>query len=310
MFKTLTFVIIVCFLTVGLNAQLLEPFLSSPQLSPAPMTSSLAGGTAIAEFRLNQVDEDIPLVAGDPIFVNVAMQNISPDGGIAAVSGTAAGLFSWNYDAASNTLIGEQVSTISGNLYSGNIMINAIVDVDTEELTIQNGFEASITPSSSISTTNDILNDVVSAFSWAGADLTEIVTILPTTVNGLEPNMYVQCQVNELNNVSTEGAITIILPKDPRFTFAYDQSLTSTPLGAVDNQDWTYDGTNASFHIWTSIVSIDGEGKSIFAIQPVAYDPEATSGTVPYTFSIVSGGGSENDYTNNIDVETINYNSN
>jgi len=304
---------LVLFLSVSglsLNAQLLEPFLSSPQLSPAPMTSVLANGTAQIEFNLNQVDADIPLTAGDPIYITVDMQNVSPDGGIAAVSGTAASLFSWNYNSAANNLTGEQIAAIPGNLYSGNILIDVNVDNDTNEAAILNGYQANIVPSSTIGTSNDLLNDIVSAYTWAGSDISKSVTFLPSVVNGINSGMYIQCRITEQNNVATEGPITIILPKDPRLTFAYDPNLTSDALGPVNNTDWVYDGSNASFHIWTSNTQISPLGLSAFTILNVTYDAEGSTGSVSYTFSIISGSGSENDYTNNIDVETLSYFSN
>ncbi len=298
------------FVCVSINAQLLEPFLSAPQLNPAPFTSAVAGGTGLIEFKLNQVDEDIILTAGDPIFISVQMQNISPINGTAAVAGSASSLFNWTYDSGTNTLLGEQNNTISGDLYSGGITIDINVDMDTEEQQILNGFTASLIQSSSISATNDLTNDIVSAYSWAGSDITKSVTFLPSVVNGLNSSMYIQCRVIEQNNVPTEGPITVILPRDARLTFAYDSNLTSDPLGTVDNQDWTYDGTNTSFHIWTLNTSIAADGISKFSMLDVSYDPQETSGVVPYTFSILAGSGSENNFSNNIDVETLSYFSN
>jgi len=297
-------------LSFSLNAQLFEPFLTSPQLNPAPMTSALAGGSGQIEFKLNQVDENIPLTAGDPILINVQMENMSPTGGVAAVSGMAATLFNWTYDATSNKLTGEQTATIDGNLFSGDIVVDITVDSDTDEATILNGFTAKLIPSASIASTNDILNDEIAAFSWAGSDISKSVTLLPTVINGINTGMFIQCRVIEQNNVPTEGPINIILPRDARLTFAYDPTLTSDPLGSVNNMDWTYDGSNSSFHIWTMSTPLAADGISTFSILDVSYDPQTTSGSVAYTFSILAGSGSENDFTNNIDVETLSYFSN
>lgn len=308
--KTLSFLFCLIIVATQTQAQLLEPFLSSPQLNPAPMTSAVAGGTGQIEFKLNQVDADIPNTAGDPIYINVQMQNISPNGGPAAVSGTAASLFSWSYDAVSNTLAGEQIAPISGNLFAGSIVVDINIDNDTDEATILNGYTATLVPSGSIAATNDALNDVVSSYSWAGSDIAKSVTFLPTIINGVDSDLYIQCRIQEQNNVPTEGPITVILPRDARLSFSYDPTMTSDPLGPVNNTDWTYDGTNTSFHIWTNNSSIAADGISLFSILGVSYDPQATSGTVAYTFSILSGSGSENDFSNNIDVETLSYFSN
>ena len=310
--KYLQIVFSILFLSLfafGLDAQLLEPYLSSPEITPAPLTSSISSGDGQIKFKLHQVEEDITLTAGDPIVLDISLSNVSPTGGnIAAVSGAASALFDWTYDLGSNVLSGEQVATIPGNLYAGEIIVDFEVDVDTEDDLPQNGFDALITPSSTISSTNNPLNDGISAYTWAGSDITDIMTMLPTSVQGLEP-VWFTIKVQEIKNVPTDGIITVLLPKDARLTFSYDPGLTMIGPFTVNNAVWDYDGSNSSFHIWTSDDVIAAQASSSFGLE-AQYDPQGTTGISPYTVSIISGSGGENDFLNNVDAESLVYFSN
>ena len=139
-------------------------------------------------------------------------------------------------------------------------------------------------------------------------DITPVITFLPTSVNG-PTEMVFTIKTQELLDVPTNGLITLILPKDDRLTFTWEQSLTAIGPFALENQIWTYDGSNPSFHIWTTTEVIDALGSSTFGFNAV-YDPENTTGEVPFTVTIVTGSGSEVNFDNNIDAETLDYFSN
>lgn len=237
--------------------------------------------------------------------LEVSLDNISPTSGAASVSGTGASYFDWTYVGASNTLEGEQNATIPGNLFAGNVDINFTVISDTEEANPLNGFEVNLLPSASILASNNVDNDFISSKTWAGSDLTDIATFLPNTANGITDHLYT-IRVQELNNVNTEGAITVVMPKDVRFVFTYDGAATNIGPFPVSNASWTYNGGNPTFHIWSYNGNLTGLTSSTFGFE-VVYDPQNTSGEVSYTSTILSGSGSENDFLNNIDVETLDY---
>jgi hypothetical protein len=136
-------------------------------------------------------------------------------------------------------------------------------------------------------------------------DITPIIRFIPGVVTGTSP-MAFQITIQELLNQPTNGMITVVLPKDPRLTFAYDPNMTMAGPYAVSNANWAYNGTNPSFHIWTSSDVIGGLGKSSFGFF-AQYDPQFSSGEVTYTVTIIQGSGSENNFQNNIDAETLIY---
>jgi len=140
------------------------------------------------------------------------------------------------------------------------------------------------------------------------ADLTTSVTVLPTIATGITTN-YWQIKIQEVAGECSSGEIMVVMPKDPRLTFTYDPTLTTVAIFSVDNSNWTYDNSNQFFHIWRSNDSIEASSSSKFGMV-AQYDPQATSGSVSYAITIVSGSGGEVNSSNNIDVETILYHSN
>jgi len=139
-------------------------------------------------------------------------------------------------------------------------------------------------------------------------DITPVITFIPTNVNGVT-DMFFTIKVQELLFEDTDGLITLIFPVDSRLTFTYDQSLTNFGPFSLDNPEWTYDGSNPSFHVWTSNTVIPGGSSSILGFEAV-YDPQNTTGEVPFTVTIITGSGSEVNDANNIDAETLDYFSN
>ncbi len=136
-------------------------------------------------------------------------------------------------------------------------------------------------------------------------DITVSFNILTTLMDGITSanaifNLY------ELAGVNTNGTITLILAKDNRFTFTYNNTLSTLGSQSVNNADWSYDSSNPSFHIWESIVPINALGKSNFGLEFV-YDPQNTSGQVSYSITVIAGSGGEMINYNNQDVEEITF---
>jgi len=137
-------------------------------------------------------------------------------------------------------------------------------------------------------------------------DITPIIRYVPGVVTGTSPLAF-QITVQELKGNATSGLMTVVIPKDDRLTFTYDPMLTiAGPYATPDNTKWTYDGSNGSFHVWTSTTPIPAFGKSKFGFMAM-YDPESSNGQVTYTVTIISGSGSENNDQNNIDTELLRY---
>ena len=138
-------------------------------------------------------------------------------------------------------------------------------------------------------------------------DITPILTFIPTAITGVTGVLWT-LKVQELENGPTSGQITLILPKDDRMNFVWDPNLTSVGPFTVDNSFWDYDASNSSFHIWTSTDVIQNQSSQTLGFIS-DYDPQNTSGIVTYTATLLSGSGNESNTFNNIDVETLTYNS-
>ncbi len=139
-------------------------------------------------------------------------------------------------------------------------------------------------------------------------DLGTTLVMLPTLSNGITDFSAI-FSVQELNGFSTTSEMTVVMTKDSRLTINWDPMGNTIGPFSINNLLWNYDSTNPSFHIWTSSATIDPLGKIDFGITGT-YDPEFSSGVVPYSATLLSGSGGELNSINNIDVETLLYFSN
>jgi len=143
----------------------------------------------------------------------------------------------------------------------------------------------------------------------ARCDLTlSNISILPSIAQG-ETEMAWTIKIQELKNVATNGTITVVLPKDPKYSFVWDETATSIGPTTVNNSIWSLDTSNDSFYIWTTEESILGNTSATLGFV-VNYNPGSTTGVANYTASIVSGSGGENNSLNNIDAESVSFFSN
>ncbi len=138
------------------------------------------------------------------------------------------------------------------------------------------------------------------------ADLTPTLIVSPNIMHGVT-GFDLTVKVTELNMMDTEGSITVIIPKDPRWTLpdGYDPSLTALGGTVLNNGNWTH-SEDAVNHIFTSNVVIPAGGFSTFGFR-VSFDPGSTRGFYSITAQILSGGGGEIRVSNNADSEKIDY---
>lgn len=75
-------------------------------------------------------------------------------------------------------------------------------------------------------------------------DLTPNITAAPNVMHGTT-TFNVTVAISEINNVGTQGLITVYIPKDSRVTFIWNHALGtigSSPATPLNNAVWTYDG--------------------------------------------------------------------
>ncbi len=137
------------------------------------------------------------------------------------------------------------------------------------------------------------------------ADLAPVLTVTPSSIQGISA-MNVVVKVAEVAIQNTDGsAITIRIPKDPRFTFTWDPTLINVGFDVVQNNQWTY-SSNVIFHEFKTDHVLTG-GSTISFGYVASYDPQNTSGQSTLTVGIVLSSGGEIEYNNNSDAEQITY---
>ncbi len=124
-------------------------------------------------------------------------------------------------------------------------------------------------------------------------------TIIEGTTNS---NLFIS--LYETTGNITNGTITVIFPRDNNFTFNYDNSLSTLSSTAINNADWTYDGSNTSFHIWVSDIPITGMGASIIGLEGIF--SVVSNSVITYSATVIAGSGGEGgNFMNNLDTETV-----
>lgn len=137
-------------------------------------------------------------------------------------------------------------------------------------------------------------------------DLTPILTATPNLMTGAT-NYAITVRVRELNDIDTEGSITVFIPKDSRWTLdgSYDPTATLVGGVAVDNADWAY-ADNDTQHVFSTSVAIGAGTSSTFGID-ATWDAGQTQGKYSITSQISAGSGSEDRIDNNVDAEVLDY---
>jgi len=148
----------------------------------------------------------------------------------------------------------------------------------------------------------------VNCASDVTVDLSSSITLLPSIANG-PTELGAILSVQELEGFQSEGTITVVLPKDDRLSFEWDAEAQAIGPFAVQNNLWTYDNSNSSFHLWTSnsfILPMSSMQIGMLA----TYDPQSTTGLTSVVSTIIFGSGGETNGSNNSDTEGLLYFSN
>jgi hypothetical protein len=157
--KSLLFLIMAFSSVTYLSAQTgtEDASLTAPDIDPNPLDS---GGNGTFVFTINNVNGFYPATSG--ITLTIEMFLITPEAGVASIYGPGADLFSWTYDAATNTYNGVQTGTI-GTLFSANVFVDFDVTGDSTEPESLNGFEARI---DNLPVDGNTTNNFASSFTW------------------------------------------------------------------------------------------------------------------------------------------------
>ena len=117
--------------------------------------------------------------------------------------------------------------------------------------------------------------------------------------------------VGEYNGGNSNGTdVEIRILKNPNLVISYDTTLTTLNGAAVNNADWSYDGTHPFLHkfIYIGNGGIFQKSTAEFIGINAVYNPEvAVKGLFPLKVTIKTGSGGETNGSNNDDIDYINY---
>jgi len=136
-------------------------------------------------------------------------------------------------------------------------------------------------------------------------DLEPTVNMQPTNFSGTGQTSII-VSIDEVNSFDTNAPITVSLSKDSKLNFTYDPTLTNILIFPVANAQWSYDGSDPNYHIWTHSGIIPANSGLNFGMV-ASFDPGNMDGTLPITFNIVNGSGGEMNVSNNSATKKLNY---
>jgi len=126
-------------------------------------------------------------------------------------------------------------------------------------------------------------------------DVTPIITVAPNVMLGIT-SFTITVRSSEINNVPTEGLITVRITKDTRWVIA----------GSFSDPVWSYSGTDPNYHVFTTSSPIAPGGYSTFVIN-ASWNAGQTTGIYTITSQMDSHSGGEVRVNNNVDAERIDY---
>ena len=247
--------------------------------APVAINDLSTGNTPGGRVTLNILANDrLGSSAAAPALVTV---DLDPSAAGVQTSRVVPGEGSWTY----NTVTGEVTFVPEAGFYTNP---TPVVYVLTEKATL-------LTATATITVEYTRL-----------PDLSPEITISPATIAGTT-NIDVIVKVNELNMANTNGLITVVIPKDSRWTIngTFDPSLTELISTHLNNADWTY-SSNPSYHIFTTTSVITAGSRSVFGFR-VTFNPGSTKGISSFTSQILSGSGGEVRIDNNADSKKLEY---
>ncbi len=137
-------------------------------------------------------------------------------------------------------------------------------------------------------------------------DLTPTLTFTPGVIRGTT-NVNVVVRLNEINNVSTNGLITVYLAKHKNIVLNFAQAAVMVDGTPVQNSNWTFDATtNQGYYILTTPAIIAANGNLSFGLTGV-FTPGQANGRINLTTTIIANSGKEENTLNNSTATSITY---
>lgn len=207
-------------------------------------------------------------------------------------------------DNATNEMgyfIERSTSPTTGFVPVGGVAPNVTAFTDTQ-IALNTLYYYRIRPSNTILSN---LSSTVSISTNTQPDLTLVLYARPSTVNNTT-NINVVVDVVELNSVAAGGALTVQITKDARVNLTFPASATMINNRSVQNNAWTFNGTDPYYYIISTSQGVAAGDKLSFGLLGTL-SPGATSGALAISSILIPSGITETRQTNNADADKIDY---
>ena len=188
-----------------------------------------AGDTLSANILSNDIDPDGSTGAPD---VESANATIAVDGSYGSLTlGTPTVIYGSDANNPGNFIVAGTLTLNADGNYSYDADLDFLGTVYVTYTTCDNDVDNACDSATLYLTT---LLGVV-------PDATLIISAAPNVMHGLT-NFYITVRVTELNSATTNGVITVKIPKDTRWILdgAYDPGLTTLGTTTLNNSEWEY----------------------------------------------------------------------
>jgi CshA-type fibril repeat protein len=288
--------------------------------APTALCDDATIKVVVSERAVNEMtaEDDANIgFAGDTLSANILSNDIDPDGSTGAPdveSANAASAVDGSYGPLTlgtpTVIYGSDANNLGNFIVAGTLTLNAdgsySYDADLDFLGTV--YVTYTTCDNDVDTACDSATLYLTTLLGAIPDATLIISAAPNVMHGLT-NFYITVRVTELNSATTNGVITVKIPKDTRWILdgAYDPGLTTLGTTTLNNSEWEYT-QDSTTHIFETVAGgvITADGFSYFGFNAI-WDPGQTKGVFTMTSQIQSFSGGEDNIGNNVDSESLNY---
>ncbi len=159
-----------------------------------------------------------------------------------------------------------------------------------------------------INTLNDSDIDIITCNAAALPDFTPELIVSENIFNsGNSSNFSVVTQIENIGGDSNGTPIELRIVKSSNFSFNYDNTLTIVDGVAVNNSNWSYDGSHPALHKFVYLGSsvFNGISQSSIGLNATYNCPSNSNSVQPLKATVKYNSGGEQNNQNNNDVEYL-----
>lgn len=154
-----------------MTGQNYNPFVAQGIISPSPLFDVASNGSGLISLVVGNSGSDaLPLVTNQEMLLTITLSRGVPNhiNPLSAIGGTMASFFNWAYDPVTKSYLGIQNQSIPDGMNggTGTLTIGYKVTSNSVSTSLQNGFNANLTPPAYTNGINTMNDDQVSSYTW------------------------------------------------------------------------------------------------------------------------------------------------